>query len=184
MLAIVIGLMVGSYLDPLMSHLGFSDSLLEEARLRDIPFWLSFAALGMLVGIAVDQVSLRRMRLSLTGTAFIAYLAYAAVRLFNVGDAAEYDSVAFFGYAALFCVALYTFQPKVASLAMIGSGSYFIYLWHIFAVMILRDHSSLREFGAGADFATTYLATALISIAALLAIRFVSPPRVQRWLGA
>jgi surface polysaccharide O-acyltransferase-like enzyme len=184
MLAIAIGLTVGSYLDPLMNHLGFPNSLVEEVRLRDIPFWLSFASLGMLTGTSVDRASFHHMRTLIAGTAVVAYLVYAAVRLFNVGDAAEYDSMAFFCYSALFCFVLFDLRPNISFLAMIGSGSYFIYLWHIFVVMILRDHSSLHEFNAVADFAATYLAATSISIGVLFAIRFSLPPRFSRWLGA
>jgi peptidoglycan/LPS O-acetylase OafA/YrhL len=66
----------------------------------------------------------------------------------------------------------------------VGSGSYFIYLWHIFIVMILRDHASLRGFGAAGDFVATFTVTAVASIVALLAVRRLAPPRIVRWLGA
>src|SRR6185312_14765151 len=43
-LAIFAGLVFGAYLDPLLAHFGFSASLIEEARLRDVPFWFAFMA--------------------------------------------------------------------------------------------------------------------------------------------
>ena len=45
-LAIAAGLVAGSYLDPVLARLGFSESLIEEVRLRDIPFWFTFMAAG------------------------------------------------------------------------------------------------------------------------------------------
>src|SRR5438874_10056139 len=38
-LSIGCGLLAGSYLDPALSRLGVSDALLDEIRMRDIPFW-------------------------------------------------------------------------------------------------------------------------------------------------
>ncbi|MEA2829314.1 MAG: acyltransferase, partial [Bradyrhizobium sp.] len=58
LLAIGLGLIAGSYLDPSLSRLGFSDSAVEEVRMRDIPFWFSFAALGALIGISGTGPSL------------------------------------------------------------------------------------------------------------------------------
>src|SRR6202022_1189352 len=92
------GLIAGSYLDPLLSRLGFSDPLVEEFRMRDIPFWFSFMALGALVGISGSRSSLRDMRALLISATLFACIIYATVRLFGLGDAADYDSVAFFGY--------------------------------------------------------------------------------------
>ncbi len=94
------------------------------------------------------------------------------------------DSTAFFLYAALFSLALLVLQPSAAWLAGLGSGSYFIYLWHIFVVMLLRDHAGLRQFGPAVSFAITFGLTALVSIAALGAVRQFSSARVARWLGA
>ena len=113
-----------------------------------------------------------------------ACIIYAAVRLFGLGDAADYDSVAFFGYAALLCVLLLALDVQLQFVAALGSGSYFIYLWHIFIVMMLRDYAELRQFGAVADFAITYAVTASGSVLALLAVREIAPPRMIRWLGA
>ena len=184
LLTIALGLIAGSYIDPLLSRLGYSDSLVEEVRMRDIPFWFSFMAIGALIGISNLGSSLHGMRLLISGATLFAYIIYAGVRLFGLGDAAECDSVAFFGYAGLFCILLMALDLRSPQLAALGSGSYFIYLWHIFIVMALRDHAALRQFGPAADFAITYAVTALGSILLLLAIRAAAPPRLIRWLGA
>jgi surface polysaccharide O-acyltransferase-like enzyme len=182
-LAIGAGLVAGSYLDPTLSRLGFSDALIEEVRMRDIPFWFTFMAAGALTAMSAGFIE-RSMRISVVGALLIAYLIYAAVRVFGIGDAAAYDSVAFFGYAALLCLWLFTAQPRLPWLAAIGSGSYFIYLWHIFIVMLLRDHAAPGQFGAVPGFALTYGLTVLFSVSALLAVRQVASPRTLRWLGA
>ena len=93
------------------------------------------------------------MRRALLGAMLAAYMLYAAVRILGLGDAAAYDSTAFFLYAALFCVALFAVQPNSPLLGWLGSGSYFIYLWHIFVVMLLRDHAALHQLGGIASFA-------------------------------
>eukprot|EP01035_Chromulina_nebulosa_P015764 gene15764-20880_t len=147
-LSIVFGLIVGSYLDPLLMRRGLSDGLIEEVRMRDIPFWFSFVALGMMVAKSSALSVLREMRMTLTVTALAAYVLYAAVRLFVIGDAADYDSTAFFVYSGMLCVLLLALDIRIPFLATLGSGSYFIYLWHIFVVMALRDHGGLRQFGA------------------------------------
>jgi surface polysaccharide O-acyltransferase-like enzyme len=184
LLSIGLGLIAGSYLDPLLARLGYPDALIEEVRMRDIPFWFGFAALGALIGLYGKRAGLREMRVPLAGATLLAYIIYAAVRLFGVGDAADYDSVAFFGYAALLCMVLLTLDLHVPLLAAVGSGSYFIYLWHIFIVMALRDHLELRSLGAVADFAITTTLTASGSILALWAVREIAPSRAIRWLGA
>jgi peptidoglycan/LPS O-acetylase OafA/YrhL len=184
LLAIGLGLIAGSYLDPSLSRLGFSDSAVEEVRMRDIPFWFSFAALGALIGISGTGPSLQDMRQLISGATLFAFIIYAAVRLLGVGDAADYDTVAFFGYAALLCTVLLAFDVRSPVLAALGSGSYFIYLWHIFIVMILRDHAALHRFGPVASFAITYAAAISGSIIALLAVRATASPRLIRWLGA
>jgi peptidoglycan/LPS O-acetylase OafA/YrhL len=184
LLSITFGLIVGSYLDPMLSRLGYSDSLVEEVRMRDIPFWFSFTALGVLIGIYRTRLILRDMRVLFICATLFACIIYAAARLFGIGDAADYDSLAFFGYAALLSILLLALDIRLPSFAALGSGSYFIYLWHIFVVMLLRDHSGLRQFGAAADFAITYALTASVSILALLAVRALAPPRMIRWLGA
>ena len=182
-LAIALGLIAGSYLDPLLARAGISDAIIQEARLRDIPFWFSFAALGALSGISAAGLALRDMRVLIAGATVAAYAIYAAARVFGIGDAADYDSVAFFGYAALSCVLLLVLHPRNALLAAIGSGSYFIYLWHIFVVMALRDHASLRASGAVAESLATYALTVAASVAALVMTRRAAP-RLSRNLGA
>jgi surface polysaccharide O-acyltransferase-like enzyme len=182
-LAIGSGLIAGSYLDPMLSRLGFRDSMIEEVRMRDIPFWFSFMAAGALTAMSADFIE-RSMRGFFLGALLAAYMIYAAVRVFGIGDAAAYDSIAFFGYAVLLCLWLVTVQPRWPWLAAIGSGSYFIYLWHIFIVMALRDHAALRQFGPIPGFAIAYGLTVLFSVGGLLAIRQVASPRARRWLGA
>jgi surface polysaccharide O-acyltransferase-like enzyme len=182
-LSIGCGLLAGSYLDPAMSRLGASEALLDEVRMRDVPFWFSFAALGALTAMFADLTD-QNIRRTLLGMMLAAYVLYAAVRILNLGDAATYDSTAFFLYAALFCVSLFAFRPASPLLGWIGSGSYFIYLWHIFIVMALRDHTSLRDVGGLANLAVAFGSTALVSTAALLAVRQLASPRLCRTLGA
>ena len=177
------GLLAGAYLDPALSRLGAPDALLEEVRMRDIPFWFSFVALGTLTATFAD-LSDHGTRRTLLGALPAAYLLYAAVRILGLGDAATYDSTAFFLYASLFCAALFASQPNSPLLGWLGSGSYFIYLWHIFIVMALRDHTSLRELGGIAGFAACGGLTVILSTAALLAVRQLASPRLCRWLGA
>ncbi|MCA6106552.1 acyltransferase family protein [Bradyrhizobium sp. CNPSo 4026] len=182
-IAIGFGLVAGSYLDPLLFRLGFVESFVDEVRMRNIPFWFSFVALGALT-VTLAGATARNMRAILVAAMLLAYLLYLAVRLSGIGDAAVYDSTAFFLYAALFSLALLVLQPNAPWLASLGSGSYFIYLWHIFIVMLLRDHAGLRQFGSAASFAVTFGLTAIVSIAALGAVRQFSSARVARWLGA
>jgi surface polysaccharide O-acyltransferase-like enzyme len=184
LLAILLGLIAGSYLDPFAYRLGMSEALTEELRMRDVPFWFCFVALGALIGLYDLHSRLREMRGLLLGATLIAYVIYAAVRLSGLGDAADYDSLAYFGYAGLLCVLLLALDCRLPFLAAIGSGSYFIYLWHIFIVMALRDHASLDRFDPAVSFALTYVVTALGSIAALIVIRTTAPARLSRWLGA
>lgn len=184
MLALVFGLIIGSYFDPLLIQRGLSEGLIEEVRMRDIPFWFSFMALGMLVAGSTARPALPAMRLTLTAAALLAYVIYAAVRLLKIGDAADYDSMAFFGYAAALCVLLLALGIRASVLAMLGSGSYFIYLWHIFIVMALRDHGGLRQFGPVAGTFLMYAITVALSLGALLAVQRWAPPRAARWLGA
>jgi peptidoglycan/LPS O-acetylase OafA/YrhL len=183
-LSIVFGLIAGSYVDPLLAHVGLNDSVVQEVRLRDIPFWFSFAALGALVGMSDAGLALRDMAITGAGVALAAYIIYASVRLFSIGDAADYDSVAFFGYAASFCILLFILHPRLPFLAALGSGSYFLYLWHIFVIMALRDHASLGAVGTIAEFSVTYTVTAIVSIVALLAVRRIAPSNLAHWLGA
>jgi surface polysaccharide O-acyltransferase-like enzyme len=183
LLAILFGLIAGSYLDPLAGRVGLSEALTEELRMRDIPFWFGFVALGTLIGLYDVRSRLRDMRGLLIGATLFAYVIYAVVRLSGLGDAADYDSVAYFGYAALLCLLLLALEARLPFLAAIGSGSYFIYLWHIFIVMMLRDHAGLDRFDPAAGFVITYAVTAIGSIAALLSIRASAPARLSRWLG-
>jgi fucose 4-O-acetylase-like acetyltransferase len=184
LLSIALGLTVGSYLDPLLLRLRVSAPLVEEVRMRDIPFWFCFVALGALVGISKARFVLHDMRALIAAATLLAYIIYAAVRVFGLGDAADYDSVAFFGYAALLCCLLAALDVQLPLIAVLGSGSYFIYLWHIFIVMLLRDHAGLAPLGPVAGFVITYSLTASCSIAALFAVRAFAPARLRRWLGA
>jgi peptidoglycan/LPS O-acetylase OafA/YrhL len=151
--------------------------------MRDIPFWFSFVALGALTAMFAD-LSDHGIRRALPVATLAAYMFYAAVRVLNLGDAATYDSTAFFLYAALFCVALFALQPSSPRLGWFGSGSYFIYLWHIFIVMVLRDHTTLHQLGGVASFAVCGGLAVFLSSAALLAVRQLASPRLCRWLGA
>lgn len=125
----------------------------------------------------------RSARGILPGVMLIAYVVYAAVRIFAIGDAAAYDFIAFFAYAMLLCLWLLARQPRSTPLAMIGSGSYFIYLWHIFFIMALRDHATLRQFGPALSSSITYVLTVASSVLVLLAVRQVVSRPALRWLG-
>ncbi len=183
-LLILFGLIVGAYVDPLLSRLGLSESLIEEVRMRDIPFWFAFMALGALVGTSGLKLELAASPRLLLGAAMVAYTIYAATRLAGIGDAADYDSIAFFGYAGLLCCLLLAIDRGSPALASLGSGSYFIYLWHIFIVMALRDHAPLRQIGPLAASVLTFVIAAFGSIAALIIVRQTLPPSIARRLGA
>jgi fucose 4-O-acetylase-like acetyltransferase len=184
LISIALGLIVGSYLDPLLARLGYSDAFIEEVRMRDVPFWFSFMAIGALLGTSGSRSALRDMQRPIAGATLLAFITYAGARLYGLGDAADYDSVAFFGYAALLCVLLVALDARSPLFASLGSGSYFIYLWHIFIVMLLRDHAGLRQLGPAAGFAITYSVAALGSVLALAAVREITRPPLTRWLGA
>jgi len=184
LLAISVGLIAGSYLDPLMFHFDFSAALVEEVRMRDIPFWFGFAALGALTALPGVRAAVTQMRGPLIGIMLALYVTYAAIRQFQIGDAADYDSVAFFCYAAVLCAVLFAVNIRLPWLAALGSGSYFLYLWHIFIVMGLRDHAGLRTLGPIADSAITFAITMAVSTGALLAVRRFAPSRIAHWLGA
>jgi peptidoglycan/LPS O-acetylase OafA/YrhL len=181
--AIVIGLTFGAYIDPLLQHRGVSNSLVEEVRMRDVPFWFAFAAVGAIVGALQVQPVLRDMRYWLAAAAVAGYAAYTLIRIYGIGDAADYDSIAFFLYAALFSITMLGFSYDSRALAFLGSASYFIYLWHIFIVMILRQVPALQGH-AVMSFAVEFLAAAACSIAAAAAIRRFAAPRLVQWLGA
>jgi peptidoglycan/LPS O-acetylase OafA/YrhL len=184
LLAITVGLVAGAYLDPLLARLGVSDGVIEEFRMRDIPFWFAFAALGMLVSRAAMREVLLDMLPTLGVAALFFYAVYTAVRMAGVGDAAAYDSTAFFGYAAALSVFLLAARIEVPLLATLGAGSYFIYLWHIFIVMAVRDLGGFHAAGGVIATLLTYLLAATISAGALLALRHYAPPRALRYLGA
>jgi peptidoglycan/LPS O-acetylase OafA/YrhL len=71
-----------------------------------------------------------------------------------------------------------------APLAFIGSGSYFIYLWHIFPIMLLRSSEAWRQADPLAASLAAYAAAAVTSIVALVIVRSVLPQRTAQWLGA
>lgn len=184
LIAIAVGLVTGSYLDPLLARVGVSDGVIEEFRMRDIPFWFAFAALGMLVARASIREVLLDMLPTLAVSTILAYAIYTAVRMAVIGDAAAYDSTAFFFYAAALSVLLLASRIDVPLLATLGAGSYFIYLWHIFVVMALRDLGGFRPLGGIAATVLIYVIALVVTGAALLALRQWAPPRVLRYLGA
>ena len=183
-LTIVFGLVAGAYLDPLLTRVGISSDLVEEARLRDLPFWFAFMALGLLAGLLKIERLLSEMVALLGACAATAYVISAAVRIFSIGDSAAYDSIALFAYAAPLCLIFLAAPLSSAVLGFIGSGSYFIYLFHIFVIMLLRDHGLLREAGPATASIATYAAATATSIIALVIVRSVLPPRAAQALGA
>lgn len=184
LVAIVFGLIIGSYLDPALARVGLSEGVIEEFRMRDIPFWFAFAALGMLVARASIREVLLDMLPTLAVATIIAYAIYVAVRIAAIGDAAAYDSVAFFGYAAALSVLLLASRVDIPLIATLGAGSYFIYLWHIFVIMALRDLGGFRVLGGIAATILMYAIALVVTGAALLALRQWAPPRALRYLGA
>jgi hypothetical protein len=184
LLAILLGLTAGSYLHPLAFRLGFGESLVEELRMRDVSFWFVFMALGTLAGLFRIKQVLAGMRWPLVAATLAAYILYAAVRLFRIGDAADYDSIAFFGYAALLCCLFLACSAEFPLVASLGSGSYFIYLWHIFFVMLLRDHTALKQLEPVTASAITFICAAGGSIVVITVVRGLAPPPLRRWLGA
>lgn len=183
-IAILLGLLAGSYLDPLLARLGASNDLIEEARLRDLPFWFAFMALGVLAGMTGIERTLAGMIPQLCVCTLAAYTISAVVRIFSLGDSAAYDSVALFAYGAPLCLLFLAARPRSALLGIVGSGSYFIYLWHIFAIMLLRDHGAWLTAGGALASAATYATAVAASILTLVIIRLVLPPRAVQWLGA
>jgi surface polysaccharide O-acyltransferase-like enzyme len=182
--AIGFGLLTGAYLDPLLAKIGFSSSVIEEVRMRDVPFWFSFLALGLLIGTFRLTETLRDRKFLVLAAAVVAYAIYAGARLWQIGDHADYDSLAFFFYASLSALVLLTLRPELSSLAMLGSGSYFIYLWHIFIVMFLRDHGVFNQFGPAIEFIATFGATAVVIILVFACVRYFVPNKMLRWVGA
>ena len=182
--AIAFGLLAGAYIDPLLIKADFSPSLIEEVRMRDIPFWFAFLALGLLVGTLRLHDTLRNHMPLLLIATVVAYAIYAGVRLWQIGDAADYDSLAFYAYASLAALTLLTLRLASPALAILGSGSYFIYLWHIFIVMALRDNGVFDRLPPLTAFAVTFTATTLAIVIALICIRRVVPNKMLRWVGA
>ena len=181
--AVVIGLAVGAYLEPLLQRLGAPAPLIEEARMRDLPFWFGFMAAGMIVGRLELRQLLQDLRFPLLAATLIGYAGYASARIFGIGDAADYGSIAFFVYAALFCLSALAFAPRAPALGFLGAASYAIYLWHIFPIMILRDLLTHAQQPA-ASFFIEYFAALAFSISLVVAVRFVATPRLAQWLGA
>lgn len=181
-LAVIAGLTVGAYLDPLLSRLHISGAVAEEVRMRDIPFWFSFMAAGAMVGLGRIEAALRDLRYPIAAATIAAYAAYAAIRIAGLGDAADYDSVAFFLYAALFCIAMLGFGYGSAALAALGSASYFIYLWHIFPIMMLRPLAALQQHPVLST-VVEYVAALTFSVLLVWALRRRARPRLAQWLG-
>jgi len=182
-MSVFLGLLSGAYVGPFLHQRGLPNSLIDEIRLRDLPFWFGFTALGVLAGLFGKIEILQDLRRLLFVAGLLAFFVYALVRSFHIGDAAPYDSIAFFTYAALSCLALLAFSPESSLLAAIGSGSYFMYLWHIFFVLLLRD-TSLQNLGPVIDAVVTYFVTLAASILLLFAIRWTQSRRLRFWLGA
>jgi surface polysaccharide O-acyltransferase-like enzyme len=182
-IAMIAGLTIGAYINPLMQHFGVPNHIIEEVRIRDVPFWFAFAATGVIVGSGVTKSLLRELRYPIAATTVLAYAVYASIRIAGIGDAAEYDSIAFFFYATLFCLTMFAFSFKWQALASLGSASYFIYLWHIFMIMLLRDVSALQQH-AVASFIIEFAAALAWSVLLVEMIRRSGAPRIAQWLGA
>ena len=143
-LAIAAGLIAGSYLDPLLSRLGLSGLPDRGSRMRDIPFWFSFMALGSMAAMC-------RPNAPLAGHAPLLLGAHAGGLCDLRGGAdfrhrrrrrLRFDRLLRLCRAAL-PAGCSPRNPRSPLLASIGSGSYFIYLWHIFV-----DHAAARSRGA------------------------------------
>lgn len=182
MLAMLVGLTCGAYLDPLLQRLGLAESAIEEVRMRNLPFWFAFMAAGALASLFRAGNLFCALRYPLVAAAAVTYAIYAAVRIAGLGDAAAYDSLAFFLYATLLCVALIGFAPDNANLAMLGTASYFIYLWHIFVIMALRQ-LPLLQLHPLLSTVVEYVAALSISAALVLLFRRLAPPRIAHGLG-
>ena len=119
------------------------------------------------------------------GAMLIAYMVYAAVRILRHRRRRRlrFDRV-LRSMQPCSAFALFASQPRSPLLAGIGSGSYFIYLWHIFIVMALRDHASLRQFGGVAELCRLLRPDRCLSVSlALLAVRQVASPRLYAGWG-
>jgi len=184
MASICFGLLVGAYIDPTMIKSGITSSLIEEVRMRDIPFWFSFVALGLLVGTLFNRPSLAEMKGPFLLASLLTYAVYGAARVWNIGDDSDYDSIAFFSYASSLTLLLFATGMSSQLLARLGSGSYFIYLWHIFIIMLLRDHGSFQQIPPIAEFAMTFIATVTSTVFVLFVVRRLVPSRFTHWIGA
>jgi peptidoglycan/LPS O-acetylase OafA/YrhL len=150
--------------------------------MRDLSFWFGFMAVGAILGCLRAGQMLCQLRAPLLGATVAAYAGYALVRIFALGDAADYDSIAFFIYATLFCLTLLAFAPQWRALELLGGASYAIYLWHIFAIMLVRDH--LQSVPSPAAFLIEYVAALASSVVLVVAVRSAATPRMAQWLGA
>ena len=74
LIAIGVSLIAGAYLDPLLMRLHATESLIQEVRMRDIPFWFGFAALGALAGMAGVRDAIRSMRVPLIAVMLVLYV--------------------------------------------------------------------------------------------------------------
>jgi peptidoglycan/LPS O-acetylase OafA/YrhL len=182
-LAVVTGIAFGAYLDPLLQRMGATDNIIEEARMRDLPFWFAFMAAGVIAGRTDIRDTLHNLRYALAAACLAAYVAYAAIRVYRLGDAADYDSTVFFLYASLFCLSMLGFSFEWRPLMAVGAASYFIYLWHIFPIILLRELPSLQQH-AFASFGVKFVAALSTSVLLVAAIQRAGKPRLAQWLGA
>ena len=77
---------------------------------------------------------------------------------------------------------MFGFAFDAAPLAELGSASYFIYLWHIFVIMALRQVPALQHHPLAAA-VVDYAAAVSICIAFVWAIRRMNSPRLAHWVG-
>ncbi len=182
-IALLVGLVVGAYLDPLLQRAGVSEALIEEVRLRDLPFWFAFVAAGALVGLMRAGEVLRDLRYPFLGATILSYAIYVTIRVADFGDAAAYDSMAFYLYAVLLCLALLGLRWDSPALAVLGSASYFIYLWHIFVIIALRPLPALHGHPLLAT-VVEYAAALAVSAGLVLMLRRLAPRRLVQMVGA
>ncbi len=178
----IVGLAAGAYLDPVLQRFGLAAAVIEEVRMRDVPFWFGLMAAGVLVGQLNTELLLRQWRTPLISATVLAYAAYALVRVFGVGDSADYDSIAFFAYALLACLTLLALAPRGRLIGFLGSASYAIYLWHIFAIVLLRPH--LAAVSPLVAFLIKYGAAFTSAVGLVVAAKSARAPRLAQWLGA
>ena len=140
-IAVFAGLAIGAYLDPLLQRIGVSSSWIEQARMRDLPFWFGFMAVGAILGYLRTGQMLYQLRAPLLGATVAAYAGYALVRIFALGDAADYDSLAFFIYATPFCLTSARLRAAMARATSSGRR-----LLRDLSLAYLRDHARARPF--------------------------------------